>query len=253
MTENEILIEQSKHKLSRMWDSRKKIDYTNPDLGTEKYDPVMFPPLPAKELVYVTYDYVKERLYKDMLFEIKQQGKTWAWDNENTLKAQSIISAALHYKNNPLNLDPYKWTFLLGPNSTGKSTFMRNLCKVITSASWSNPENVESITICSYKALMMECRKEGKITPISALKGALYIDDLGYLDQSQLTLFGSKEDVVTELVFQIHESYKKHAHKHYFTSNLTLEHIHNTYGQGTHDRIVEMCNVIGWKGTNKRV
>jgi len=81
----------------------------------------------------------------------------------------------------------------------------------------------------------------------------IVIDDLGYEDDSQLVLWGNKENVVVHLTDILYQLYQSRKIKIYITSNIPLSSpsgndILSRYGKGTHDRLAEMTTPVLWAG-----
>ena len=83
----------------------------------------------------------------------------------------------------------------------------------------------------------------------------LLIDDLGYEEDDEnarVNDFGSKTDIVVEVVRRRYEIYQQFGLLTHFSTNKTTDQIEELYGGGTSSRIQEMCNIQLWHGENYR-
>lgn len=173
----------------------------------------------------------------------------------NKPKLNNILAAIVHDIDGAYN--PSKGIYLYGRYSSGKTWMMDQLRVFLRQAYYTDWfSNVRLPYWVSYKKdIMMRARMEKDISFISTMfnnKDLIFVDDLGYEDDSQLVLWGNRENIIVELVDILYRRYLDGAIIN-ITSNLQLLHpdpstpcIYKRYGQGTHDRLVEMCTGVFW-------
>jgi DNA replication protein DnaC len=150
-----------------------------------------------------------------------------------------------------------KGIYLYGRYSSGKTWIMEHLGYLLKNAYYSMQFNNLSVPyMVSYKNdIMMRARREKDIAFIDTIfkdKKLIIIDDLGYEDDSQLVLWGNRENIMIHLIDILYRCFHNGSIIH-FTSNLQLRHpdpatpcIFKRYGQGTHDRMYEMTTPVFW-------
>lgn len=74
----------------------------------------------------------------------------------------------------------------------------------------------------------------------------LFIDDLGR-EPSMQNNFGNKANILEDVIIQRYEKWCKTGAKTYFTSNLTIEELYETYGNRATDRLIEMAEFVNWQ------
>ena len=85
----------------------------------------------------------------------------------------------------------------------------------------------------------------------------LLIDDLGK-EAKSVQRFGNKVNLFEYIIFERYNNFKKRQAQGFnylitnITSNNTIKEIRNDYGAYTADRLIEMCELIEWKGESKR-
>ena len=186
---------------------------------------------------------------------LRNKGSEFYMSQENLSKYENMLKAIIHDVTSKYN--HHKGIYLYGLYSTGKTWIMNQICRMMTQAHYTTWYTNTPIPIfISYKTdIMMRARAEKDISFISTMfknKPLIFIDDIGYEDDSQLILFGNRENVIIHLVDILYSEYQKGSIIH-FTSNLQLKHpntdmpsIFKKYGQGTHDRLYEMCTPVLW-------
>lgn len=144
-----------------------------------------------------------------------------------------------------------KGIFLLGDNSAGKSFALLQSFKAINKLSYTGRyTNTPKTTIYDYEYLMQSCQDAKGLSPLYKMVGDIALDDLGYNNESNINIMGTKVNFLVKVVYHLHKHYMA-GNKVSFTSNLTLDFIQGNYGKGTRDRIEEMTTVRTWKQLEK--
>lgn len=208
--------------------------------------------------VELTYDVAKKALWVQMKAALDKKKLEFFIAEDNKPLLNDMIRVLVDDFDS--EIDPTKGVYLYGSNSRGKTWIMTQLMLLIRHAKNSYMYNnvPDMPMMVSYKTnIMMRARKDKSIDFIGDMfrgKKLIFIDDIGYGLDSELVLYGQRENVIVHLVDILHREYLDGA-KVFFTSNWMLSsHIDsnvtilNTYGQGTHDRIVEMCTACHWCG-----
>ena len=178
---------------------------------------------------------------------------------ENADKLVNLIKNAIGEVS---KLPPSKGVYMYGDYSRGKTVTMTCIAVTMHFARTAGYSNGWTAKIVSFKTdIMMKARAEKNISFISELfidpskkpYSHIVIDDLGYEDDSQLVLWGNKENVVVHLTDILYRFYQSHKVKIYITSNIPLvshsgNDILSRYGKGTHDRLAEMTTPVLWGG-----
>lgn len=208
--------------------------------------------------VELTYDEAKKAIWKQMKGVLDRKKLEFYIDEQNKPLLNDMIKVLIDDLTGDMN--PTKGVYLYGDNSRGKTWIMTQLMLMVRYAIDSckfNNVHDRPMMISYKKTIMMRARKEGNIAFISEIfkgKKLIFIDDFGYGMDSELVLYGQKENMIVHLVDILHNEYLDGA-KIFFTSNWMLDSykeenvtILKTYGKGTHDRIVEMCTPAHWCG-----
>tara|TARA_Y100000310_G_C20445720_1_gene698305 strand:- start:177 stop:758 length:582 start_codon:yes stop_codon:yes gene_type:complete len=82
-------------------------------------------------------------------------------------------------------------------------------------------------------------------------KSIVYFDDLG-LEEVNVKMFGNSANVMSEILMDRYENFKRHGVLTYASSNLTPKQFEDIYGIRMRDRFREMFNVINVKGDSFR-
>ena len=179
---------------------------------------------------------------------------------DNADKLVNLIKNAI---GEPSKYPPSKGVYLYGDYSRGKTVTMTCIAVTMHFARTAGYSNGWTGKIISFKTdIMMKARAEKSISFISEMftdpltqkpYSHIVIDDLGYEDDSQLVLWGNKENVVVHLTDIMYQLYQSHKIKIYITSNIPLSSpsgndILSRYGKGTHDRLAEMTTPVLWAG-----
>jgi DNA replication protein DnaC len=206
--------------------------------------------------VELDFETAKKALWHQMKQSLFAKGKEFYLDMANKDTLNDIIKSVTGDMTG--NINPGKGIYLYGRYSTGKTWIMKQIMQMMSYAYHSLMYiDLELPYMICYKSnIMMRARKEKDISFIADIfkgKKLIYIDDLGYEDDSELVLYGNRENMIVHLVEILHQEYLKGATIH-FTSNLQISSPHDVptilskYGRGTHDRLMEMCTPVWWKG-----
>lgn len=202
----------------------------------------------------ITYELARIALYNIIRIELK--GNKFHLDASNQPKLTNMIKSMIGDIEG--EYPPTKGIYLWGDNSRGKTWIMTRLIEMINMAVKKGYSGIEPIKVISYKIdIMIRARAEGNIGFLSSLicggtTKSIYIDDLGYNDDSQLILFGQRENVLPEVINLLYKNYLN-GHNIYISSNIDFKKIYEIYGnqpggKGTGDRLMEMCTPVLWKG-----
>ncbi|MFZ1751436.1 MAG: hypothetical protein WAU01_14650 [Saprospiraceae bacterium] len=207
----------------------------------------------------LTYEVARMALWIIVRQSLTKECKQFYIHSGNKEKLSHIIRAMIGDIDETSRYDPTKGIYLYGSYSSGKTWIMRQIITMIQTASLTMMyDNVSAnIMSISYKTdIMMRARKEKSIAFLDDIfrnKDIIYIDDIGYEDDSQLVLWGNRENIIVHLIDILHKRYLQGARIH-FTSNLQPKHpsaskncIYKIYGQGTYDRLIEMTTPILWE------
>lgn len=218
--------------------------------------------VPAIPQIRLDYDTAKRALWVIMYHVLTAAGKEFYIYQPNIPKLNDIIRVMVGDTSG--SYDVTKGIYMYGRYSHGKTWMMEQLRTMLHKAYYTGRYTDMQIPMwISYKTdIMMRARAEKDIAFLNELfkgKRLIFIDDIGYEEDSQLVLFGNRENVIVHLVDILHKEYLAGAAIH-FTSNLQLRHpdpatacIYKRYGQGTYDRLMQMCTPVLWSGdTNLR-
>lgn len=196
----------------------------------------------------VTYNEARQILF-DIYCE-KLKGRK----PEFTDKQAKIIGNVLRYiiQDDSSEYDLSKGLFIFGDFGRGKSLLLKCLLTFCESAKREKISNVNPYDFYEYEDLINDAKDQGTTSFIRRLGSTIAIDDLGYQGQSQISIYGTKEDFVTSIVKVRHSAFMKRGYKTYFTSNLTPEELKKNHSEGTSSRMEEMANLIYWSGENLR-
>lgn len=143
----------------------------------------------------------------------------------------------------------HKGLFITGNYGMGKTFIVKKLI------SWAKGARAQGVTNLQpyfekydYKEIMLFVRQKKSIdVGIFFRNKDLFIDDLGYFEDTQIVLFGDKINLTSDIIYHRHRASERGI-KTILTSNLTPDMIEEHGGQGSKSRLHEMCNIIIWKG-----
>ena len=151
------------------------------------------------------------------------------------------------------DLAPNKGLFIFGDFGRGKTDLIHTLKQFSYHMSKQYDNVPEWPAIRSYKAMIKKAKEEKSVKGIYQDKGISIIDDLGFQEDSTITIWGDKTDLVSEIIESRHRSWKaNNGNISIFTSNLDTKRIQELHGQGISGRLIEMCNTLYWNGTDFR-
>jgi len=212
-----------------------------------------------KEEKVLDFDYAMEA-YRHIFTQKVGERLVRSNPPENADKLVQLIKNAIGV---PSKYPLSKGVYLYGDYSRGKTVTMTCIAVTMHFARTAGYSNGWTAKIVSFKTdIMMKARAEKNISFISELfidpvskkpYTHIIIDDLGYEDDSQLVLWGNKENVVVHLTDILYHLYQSHRIKLYITSNIPMRSNSGTdlltrYGKGTHDRLSEMTTPVLWGG-----
>lgn len=207
------------------------------------------------EPVELTFAAAKLALWTQMKKTLEKSGKEFYIAEQNKTPLNNMLHAMTGSVEGDYN--PGKGLYVYGPYSSGKTWIMEQICRMVNAAhltGWYT--NAEKVTWYSYKTdIMMRARREKDIAFMSDIfsdKKVIVIDDIGYENDSELMLWGNRENIIVHLVDILYKCYLKGATVH-FTSNIQIYNpkedqpcMMKKYGEGTHDRLMEMCTKVRW-------
>lgn len=169
---------------------------------------------------------------------------------QNSKVLQSVISWMIGIDT---NIAPNKGLFIFGDFGRGKTDLIHTLKHFSYHMSKVYDNVREWPAIRSYKAMIKKAKEEKSVKGIYQDKGISIIDDLGFQEDSTITIWGDKTDLVSEIIESRHRSWKaNNSNITIFTSNLDTQRIKELHGQGIAGRLKEMCNILYWNGTDFR-
>lgn len=169
---------------------------------------------------------------------------------QNSIVLRSII---LWIISGDTTLSKNKGLFIFGDFGRGKTDLLHALKKFSYHMAKQYENVIELPAIRSYKAMIKKAKEEKSVKGIYQDKGISIIDDLGFQEDSTITIWGDKTDLVSEIIESRHRSWKANNNNlSIFTSNLDTNRIKELHGQGISGRLIEMCNVLYWNGEDFR-
>lgn len=202
-----------------------------------------------------TYDIMRLALHFTVTNQLKKEGKNFHINADNSKRLTRILKSITGCTTGEYN--PACGIFMYGPPSSGKTFIMKMICHTISRAYYTQWYTLDSPAyFFSYKDITMKARENGSIDFLRTYfdnRPIIFLDDLGYNQENQLTLFGNKENIISHLIDILYRKYIDNGYMIHITSNLTMEYILSNLGQHTHDRIAHMCTPVSWMGDNFRV
>lgn len=207
------------------------------------------------EKVDFTYEIMRVALHYTVTNSmiLKRKGKKFTINKDNAIRLKRMLRSITGDITGDYNVN--KGIFLFGPPSSGKTFILESISTVINNAYYTGWYHLESPTaFFYYKELILLAKQKGNTGFLKEIfndKKIIFIDDLGYKNESTINLYG-KEDIFSLLVDILYRKYLEGAIIH-ISCNLTLQLINDQFGPETHDRIVDMCTPVSWMGDNFRV
>ena len=147
--------------------------------------------------------------------------------------------------------DLKKGLMIIGNVGSGKSLFIKAM-QIFTS---------HVIKLNTFKNTTSRQITNGYLTNgYESMTGLLYndgkpyhlaIDDIGRMDEN-IMHFGTKKNVIQEVLADRYEIYKSHGKLTFVTTNLNSEKLEEYYGEWIRSRAREMFNIIKITGKDKR-
>ena len=173
-------------------------------------------------------------------------------DNLNKLYTNGVT----HFTGQKGNWDLSKGLLIIGSVGSGKTLFMKvmkiltnnifgiNMFRQYTSREITNgflSSGYEFLDRCLYNENTSTRKKPTHIS----------IDDIGRMDET-VTHFGTKKNVIQELLADRYEIFKTFGKHTFVTTNLNSEQLEQYYGEWIRSRAREMFNIVKITGTDKR-
>ena len=223
-------------------------------------------PIPSQPVVQLSYDELRQAMYVIYQRHIPA-GEVITFTERQREVVQAVIRYAIGDKTGPLSLR--KGLYIHGDYGRGKTLLLRVLRDALQAAYVGiyikdqdqriPAANVRPYTMTTYERIVDDVQQAGKTNIIKQYTLADYcIDDLGYIEESKLNLYGTKVDLVSKIVKVMHNTYMQRRHTaqyrvYHFTSNLDPDRMTELHSEGTYSRLSEMCNIIRWDGENHRL
>lgn len=216
-------------------------------------------PLPSSPTIRLSY----EELRQAMFMTYSDKVKSLSFTPGQKVAIQSLIQYFIGDLSGELNLS--KGIYLYGANGRGKSMLMRVIRDCLKSAYKGvyvkeldrrvAATNVRPFRINTYESIKDKVDRTGKTSHVNTyLLKDVCIDDIGYMNESKMNVYGTKIDLVAKIVKNAHNQWIIDKDiRYHFTSNLDRNLLQEMHGEGTYSRIVEMCNMVFWNGDNHRL
>lgn len=233
----------------------KKVEKLVPKIDLSKVNPI--PSAPKIELTYQELRLAMHTTYQHLLVD-----RPLTFTASQKEHVQRLIQ---YFVGDPRgDFDLSKGIYLYGGYGRGKSMLMQVIHEAVKSASKGvyiedlqdlvRPVNVRPFAYHVYEDIKDKVDSTGKASSVrNYLTKDTCIDDLGYMQESRMNLYGTKIDLVGKIVKTAHNEWCKGHRIYHFTSNLTRKDLQDLHGEGTYSRICEMCNVVEWDGQNHRL
>jgi len=152
--------------------------------------------------------------------------------------------------------DLKKGLMIIGNVGTGKSLFMKAMqiftgyiTKVNRFNIYTSRQVMNDFLVNGYESFDKYLFNENT----SAQKNPYHIaiDDIGRMDENVMN-FGTKKNVIQEILADRYEIYKSHGKLTFVTTNLNSEKLEEYYGEWIRSRAREMFNIIKITGKDKR-
>jgi len=177
--------------LSKIWDTAKAKQKHFP-----KPKEAVFIPDLDREISYHDFSgYVWETMVKQLRAEKKDVTVIPEYNDHQKEIIKGILNCALSFDMFGQQ-NPARGIYLFGEHSTGKTFVMKTISQCIQNLSVSNVTNAYRLSIWDYKSMMLRARKEKSVGFIDDMKGNIYLDDFGYLDKSEIKIYGQDENTV---------------------------------------------------------
>lgn len=143
--------------------------------------------------------------------------------------------------------DIKKGIYMYGFYGSGKTQLLQ-LFQAFT-----NLLNYNKFDKINYKILNDKIKIQGiKAAENISKYNNLFVDDLGFLNESKINSFGNTYDLLMSIVNERYEKWFYSNIKTYYTTNILIDNIKEIYGEGISGRIIDSCNLIKFTETNHR-
>lgn len=143
--------------------------------------------------------------------------------------------------------DIKKGIYMYGFYGSGKTQLLQ-LFQAFT-----NLLNYNKFDKINYKILNDKIKIQGiKAAENISKYNNLFVDDLGFLNESKINSFGNTYDLLMSIVNERYEKWFYSNIKTFYTTNILIDNIKEIYGEGISGRIIDSCNLIKFTETNHR-
>lgn len=180
-------------------------------------------------------------------------------DNDNRASINAIFSCFVLKDDQSIGLDVLKRKistkkgfFIFGDLGCGKSTFMSLLSEFKKTNNDSTYKFLTAAEICQhYKQTGSIDKFTFNEDGVQGKPATYCIDELGR-EPKIVDNYGTKLDVLSQVLQDRYVLWQSKGVITHLITNLDFEELGNRYGEFIKERIVEMCNVIEFKGQSKR-
>ena len=143
--------------------------------------------------------------------------------------------------------DIKKGIYMYGFYGSGKTQLLQ-LFQAFT-----NLLNYNKFDKINYKILNDKIKIQGiKAAENISKYNNLFVDDLGFLNESKINSFGNTYDLLMSIVNERYEKWFYSNIKTFYTTNILIDNIKEIYGEGISGRIIDSCNFIKFTETSHR-
>ena len=143
--------------------------------------------------------------------------------------------------------DIKKGIYMYGFYGSGKTQLLQ-LFQAFT-----NLLNYNKFDKINYKILNDKIKIQGiKAAENISKYNNLFVDDLGFLNESKINSFGNTYDLLMSIVNERYEKWFYSNIKTFYTTNILIDNIKEIYGEGISGRIIDSCNLIKFTETSHR-
>ena len=186
-------------------------------------------------------------------------GRAYEIDLANKAAINSIFSCLVLKDDESIGFDSLnrkitlkKGFFIFGDLGCGKSTLMRLLSEFKKINNDSTYKFLTASEICqSYKQLGSIDKFTFNEDGVQGKPATYCIDELGR-ETKVVDNYGTKLDVISQVLQDRYVLWQSKGVITHLITNLDFEELGNRYGEFIKERIIEMCNVIEFKGESKR-
>lgn len=194
-----------------------------------------------------------------IVFASQSLGKQFTVDAENKAQIQAIFSLLVLQSNEYTINDDLarkmalsKGFFVCGDLGTGKSTLMRLISEFKKTVFLPTFRFISTSEVCQHYKLtgsidIFTYNDEG----VQGKPATYCFDELGR-EPKTVNNYGTSMDVMSQVLQDRYLLWQKNGTLTHFVTNMSFDEIKERYGEFIQERIVEMCNVIAFKGKSRR-